>query len=98
MASKLTDIEVNEVTLVDFGANFDKKTGEGAKVVLFKRAEGGTKPEIWSMIRSLAQRFVDAPEWEKIRTIEQGITHVLHDTETGRRLHVLWREAPEPKG
>ena len=38
MATNLKKLKINRVDLVDSGASFDKKTGEGAHVMLYKRA------------------------------------------------------------
>lgn len=37
---KLTNLIVKRIDLVDLGANLDRETGDGAHVVLWKRAEG----------------------------------------------------------
>ena len=43
--SKLTNLVVKRIDLVDLGANLDRATGDGAHVVLWKRAEGSMADE-----------------------------------------------------
>jgi hypothetical protein len=44
MATKLNNLRITRVDLVDRGANFDKNTGQGAHVVICKRADDEEKP------------------------------------------------------
>lgn len=54
----LRGLKIARVALVDMGANFDSKTGDGAHIMLFKSA---TKPETKEpdVKKSVIQRFID---------------------------------------
>lgn len=44
MATRLKNLTVDRVDLVDIGANLDKRTGDGAHIMLYKRADQSAKP------------------------------------------------------
>lgn len=54
MAFSLRNLKVNRVALVDKGANFDKESGDGAHIMLFKRDTSKEAP-------SLSAVHVDVP-------------------------------------
>lgn len=55
----LTRLRIKRVSLVDMGANFDTKTGDGAHIMLFKRHEPIVKDG-----PGLGAVHVDSPEWD----------------------------------
>jgi hypothetical protein len=58
MARTLTNLKFKRVALVDRGANFDKATGDGAHIMLFKRDDTAKSAP------GLASVHVDSPEWD----------------------------------
>lgn len=105
MATELIDIELDEVSFVDRGANLDEETGEGAHVVLWKRdinQEADMPDEKIGIVRRFLKELgVDGYETEETteeETIEEEVeTEEVTEEPEETTEEVETEEAEEPE-
>ena len=96
MATKLVGLELDEVSFVDEGANFDKETGDGAHVLLWKRREGDAmevNETFWEKLTAVFKGALadealtiqpPAPEEEEEVTVNEEVTKRLEESEAAQ--------------
>ena len=92
MATKLKGLVVDRVDLVDIGANLDKRTGDGAHIMLFKRATDApvTHSPIWRVVDLAKALHASADLVTKTEAAARSFDEILAGQKARRALDQLW--------
>ena len=90
MATKLKGLVVDRVDLVDIGANLDKRTGDGAHIMLFKRAIDPARSYVWRVVDLAKAKSASADLVEKAERMARTFDEILAGQQARQALDQLW--------
>ena len=91
MATKLKGLLVDRVDLVDFGANYDKRTGDGAHIMLFKRAPQSADAHVFDRMVTFAKaQHCSADLIAKTEQVARTFDQVLAGRIAQKAIDQLW--------
>ena len=88
MAKELVNLRITRVDLVDMGANFDRDTGDGSHIMIYKRAddddlEAGDGEDLTTAVNTItkAGRKISANRLGKLRELVTTLTEFITEAE-----------------
>ena len=90
MPTKLKGLVVDRVDLVDVGANLDKRTGDGAHIMLYKRAGDQPRSIMWRVVDLAKAKGASSDLIAKSECAARSFDEILAGQQARQALDSLW--------